>query len=141
LILPSSPNLENRICALGQQSILAGYAGKPPVFLGALVRELDAGEVDLASLAGVEFRLPNMGSAWRGQRALGFDNFKQPAVAFAVSQRPPRAEGVVADFRGDAGGLGPPAHHLPSIGPMQPLAVKLRLPTTVRANLSSASES
>src|SRR5262245_4415809 len=43
------------------------------------------------------------------------------------------AEGVVADLRCNAGRPGATAHHSPSIVSVEPLAIELRLPTTIRA--------
>jgi hypothetical protein len=47
---------------------------------------------------------------------------------------------VVAHLGGDAGRLGPPAHHLPGIDAVEPHAVELRLSTTVGANLDGLEE-
>jgi hypothetical protein len=50
------------------------------------------------------------------------------------------AEGVVARFGGEAGRLGWPAHHLPSIGPVEPFTVELRLATAIGPILDGLEE-
>src|SRR5215472_6766545 len=64
----------------------------------------------------------------------------QRAAVLEVGGDAGAAERVVADFGGDAGGLGAPAHHSPSVGAVEPLAIELRLPTAVGANLDGPEE-
>jgi hypothetical protein len=47
---------------------------------------------------------------------------------------------VVADFGGDASGPGATTHHLPGIRSVEPLAVELRLPTTIGARFNGLEE-
>jgi hypothetical protein len=58
-------------------------------------------------------RVEACAAIWRG--------LLERAAVFEVGRDPPTAEGVVADFGGNAGRLCSPAHHRPRIGPMQPL--------------------
>src|SRR5262245_10115060 len=57
----------------------------------------------------------------------------QRAAILEISRDTCAAEGVVADFRCDAGRPGATAHHSPSIVSVEPLTIELRLPTTIRA--------
>src|SRR5262245_4243859 len=65
----------------------------------------------------------------------------QRAAVFQVGRDARAAEGVVAYFGGDAGRLGAPAHHSPSIVSVEPLTIELRRPTTqaadTRANVNT----
>src|SRR5215470_11950981 len=75
-----------------------------------------------------------LGGAGRGMRR-HLAGLLERAAVLEVGRDARAAEGVVAHMRGDAGRLGATAYHLPGIGPVQPFAVELRLPTTVGANL------
>src|SRR5215475_6264195 len=55
------------------------------------------------------------------------------AAVLEVGRDAGAAEGVVANLGGDVGGLGASAHHSPSVGSMQSLAVEDRLSTAVGA--------